>query len=168
MAFVATKPASNYTPPPAGMHIARCYRLIDLGVTDLAEAQALYDAHFDDGKGPQRRGAVTEMSVAEFKEWLKSEDSTKPLAYQEPPPKRKKSAIARDAAQEAPEIVQPSAFSEAETGKPFQADVFRYGQSQRQGHTFYSEFPDGTYSSQGELEKVPVSLRNPLVVNGLS
>ena len=31
MAFVATKPASNYTPPPAGMHIARCYRLIDLG-----------------------------------------------------------------------------------------------------------------------------------------
>lgn len=31
MAFVATKPQSNYTPPPAGMHIARCYRLIDLG-----------------------------------------------------------------------------------------------------------------------------------------
>lgn len=31
MAFVATKPASNYTPPPAGMHVARCYRLIDLG-----------------------------------------------------------------------------------------------------------------------------------------
>lgn len=31
MAFVATKPASNYTPPPEGMHIARCYRLIDLG-----------------------------------------------------------------------------------------------------------------------------------------
>lgn len=31
MAFVATKPESNYTPPPAGMHVARCYRLIDLG-----------------------------------------------------------------------------------------------------------------------------------------
>lgn len=31
MAFVATKPASNYSPPPAGMHVARCYRLIDLG-----------------------------------------------------------------------------------------------------------------------------------------
>lgn len=31
MAFVATKPQSNYTPPPAGMHIARCFRLIDLG-----------------------------------------------------------------------------------------------------------------------------------------
>lgn len=31
MGFTATKPASNFTPPPAGMHIARCYRLIDLG-----------------------------------------------------------------------------------------------------------------------------------------
>lgn len=31
MAFIATKPAGSYTPPPAGMHVARCYRLIDLG-----------------------------------------------------------------------------------------------------------------------------------------
>lgn len=31
MAFIATKPESNYTPPPEGMHVARCYRLIDLG-----------------------------------------------------------------------------------------------------------------------------------------
>lgn len=32
MALTATKPAGgNYTPPPAGMHIGRCYQLIDLG-----------------------------------------------------------------------------------------------------------------------------------------
>lgn len=32
MGFTATKPlGGNYSPPPAGMHIARCYRLIDLG-----------------------------------------------------------------------------------------------------------------------------------------
>lgn len=31
MAFTASKPESNYTPPSTGMHIARCYRLIDLG-----------------------------------------------------------------------------------------------------------------------------------------
>lgn len=31
MAFVATKPTSSYLPPPPGMHIARCYRLIDMG-----------------------------------------------------------------------------------------------------------------------------------------
>ncbi len=31
MAFIATKPPSTFAPPPAGNHIARCYRLIDLG-----------------------------------------------------------------------------------------------------------------------------------------
>lgn len=32
MAFTATKPTGgNYTPPPAGMHLARCFQLIDLG-----------------------------------------------------------------------------------------------------------------------------------------
>ncbi len=59
-----------------------------LGVGTLAQAQYLYDAHFDDGKGPQRRGAVTEMGIDEFKDWLKNEDNTKPLAYN-PAPKEK-------------------------------------------------------------------------------
>jgi hypothetical protein len=31
MGFTATKPESNYQAPPAGMYIARCYSLIDLG-----------------------------------------------------------------------------------------------------------------------------------------
>lgn len=31
MGFTATKPASSFAPPPVGMHVARCYRLIDLG-----------------------------------------------------------------------------------------------------------------------------------------
>ena len=31
MAFIATKPTSNFTPPPVGMHVARCFKLIDLG-----------------------------------------------------------------------------------------------------------------------------------------
>ena len=31
MGFIATQPESNYENPPSGMHIARCYRLIDLG-----------------------------------------------------------------------------------------------------------------------------------------
>jgi N12 class adenine-specific DNA methylase/adenine-specific DNA methylase len=50
-----------------------------LGVTTRAEAEKLYDAHFSDSKGPQRRAAVTEMSVDEFKGWLKDGDQTKPL-----------------------------------------------------------------------------------------
>lgn len=64
MAFVATKPQSNYTPPPAGMHIARCYRLIDLGTQPksfqgqskgearkiMASWELLGEDRMDDGK----------------------------------------------------------------------------------------------------------------------
>lgn len=31
MGFIATQPESSYENPPTGMHIARCYRLVDLG-----------------------------------------------------------------------------------------------------------------------------------------
>lgn len=65
MAFVATKPVSNYTPPPEGMHVARCYRLIDLGTQPksyqgkpttgearkiMASFELLGDERMDDGK----------------------------------------------------------------------------------------------------------------------
>ncbi len=64
MAFVATKPVSNYTPPPAGMHVARCYRLIDLGTQPksyqgkptgearkiMASWELLGEDRMDDGK----------------------------------------------------------------------------------------------------------------------
>ena len=62
MAFVATSP-SNYTPPPPGMHIARCYRLIDLGTqpktyraspsekpADQRIVELLGEDRMDDGK----------------------------------------------------------------------------------------------------------------------
>lgn len=64
MGFTATKPVSNYTPPPAGMHIARCYRLIDLGTQPksyqgkptgearkiMASFELLGEERMDDGK----------------------------------------------------------------------------------------------------------------------
>jgi len=64
MGFTATKPASNFTPPPAGMHVARCYRLIDLGTQPktyqgqpkgearkiMASFELLGDDRMDDGK----------------------------------------------------------------------------------------------------------------------
>lgn len=53
-----------------------------LGTDSLEEATALYDAGFSDGKGPQRRAAVTPMSVDDFKAWLQDGDTTKPLAQQ--------------------------------------------------------------------------------------
>jgi len=54
-----------------------------LGANTIEEAKALYDAHFDDKSGPSRRGAITTMPVSKFKEWLKTEDNTKPVTYRE-------------------------------------------------------------------------------------
>lgn len=51
-----------------------------LGAETQAEAEELYDAHFDDGKGPDRRGAITQMPVDGFKDWLKSEDTALPVS----------------------------------------------------------------------------------------
>lgn len=52
------------------------------------EAVAAYDAGFSDGRGPERRGAVTPMSIDEFKAWLKSGATKKPLSWTPaaPPP----------------------------------------------------------------------------------
>lgn len=64
MAFIATKSGGNYTPPPSGMHIARCYRLIDLGTQPKsyqgkptgearkisAAFELLIDERMDDGR----------------------------------------------------------------------------------------------------------------------
>lgn len=51
-----------------------------LGFGSRAEAEATYDAAFSDGKGPQRRAAVTEMAVQQAKDWLANGDTKKPVA----------------------------------------------------------------------------------------
>ena len=43
------------------------------GYESLDQAVAAYDSSFSDGSGPSRRGKVTEMTVPELKEWLKTE-----------------------------------------------------------------------------------------------
>lgn len=55
-----------------------------LGATSQAQAERIYDAHFSDGSGPRRRKAVTEMSMDQFKDWLKSSDAVKPAAARTP------------------------------------------------------------------------------------
>jgi hypothetical protein len=49
-----------------------------LGFASLKQATATYDAAFSDGKGPQRRGAITGTSVDEFKRWLADGDTSRP------------------------------------------------------------------------------------------
>jgi len=43
-----------------------------LGAASIDEAKRIYDAHFSDGSGPQRRASFSQMPLQEFKEGLKS------------------------------------------------------------------------------------------------
>lgn len=52
------------------------------GFPSRRHAVEAYDRGFSDGKGPQRRGAVTPMSVGRFKTWVREHDTTVPLAQQ--------------------------------------------------------------------------------------
>jgi hypothetical protein len=51
-----------------------------VGFRDADQARAAYVKGFSDGRGPQRMGAVTELSMDEFKLWLKNGDTRRPLA----------------------------------------------------------------------------------------
>jgi predicted RNA methylase len=53
-----------------------------LGAASREEAEALYDAHFSDGSGPARGGAVTELSLNQFKGWLRDGKQDEPLSGQ--------------------------------------------------------------------------------------
>ena len=46
----------------------------------IQEVERTYDAAFDDGRGPDRRQAITEMPMGEFKTWLEQGDNSKPAA----------------------------------------------------------------------------------------
>ena len=50
-----------------------------LGYPSEEAAKADYDAAFGDGRGSERRGAVTPMSVRAFRNWLENGDTTKPV-----------------------------------------------------------------------------------------
>lgn len=50
-----------------------------LGYRSKDEAVSDYYKGFSDGKGPQRCGPVTRLTIHEFKEWLKTHDTTKAM-----------------------------------------------------------------------------------------
>ena len=50
-----------------------------IGYLRLDEALADYDRAFDDGRGPDRRRAVTQMDVRAFREWIRTGDLRRPM-----------------------------------------------------------------------------------------
>lgn len=61
-----------------------------LGFPDIFSASDAYEKAFSDGSGTQRVGAFVPMDMDEFKTWLKSGDTSKPLQYE--PPEEPKAA----------------------------------------------------------------------------
>lgn len=56
-----------------------------IGFPSQAQAVVAYQAAFSDGKGPLRMGAVTKMTVQEFKDWLKKPGARKaPKSWKAP------------------------------------------------------------------------------------
>lgn len=58
------------------------------GFPDEAAARAAYEASFSDGRGAERIGAITPMSLDEMKGWLKNGNTQEPVAAHEPVPVR--------------------------------------------------------------------------------
>jgi GGDEF domain-containing protein len=82
------------------------------GAADLYEASSLYRGGFSDLKGDQRRGAITEMAVDQFKAWLKNGDTSKPLAFRPEKPAKtvvELSPMDRQAAQADAEDIRANA-----------------------------------------------------------
>src|SRR5579871_188170 len=55
-----------------------------LGYRTQEEAESAYKRGFSDGKGAARMGAVTEMSVGDFKNWLREGDTKNPVSESAP------------------------------------------------------------------------------------
>ncbi len=82
-----------------------------LGFSDIQQAMNAYNAAFSDGKGEQRTGGVTIMSMDEFKGWLNKRGATKkPLQYVKPE-------------QQKPTVEEISAVETPQTQEPVQAEV---------------------------------------------
>ena len=50
-----------------------------LGFKSIEDAKETYDAAFSDHKGPDRRRHLTTMSMTDYKDWLKSGDTSQPV-----------------------------------------------------------------------------------------
>ena len=55
-----------------------------IGYDTMEEVVEVYNQAFDDGRGPERLGDLTALTLDEFKQWARTEDTTKPVAEARP------------------------------------------------------------------------------------
>jgi hypothetical protein len=89
-----------------------------IGASSEAQALAVYDAHFSDGSGPLRRGAVTAMSASEFKAWAESPAAKKPAGENHGPIRQThEQGVTQRAAATAPDIAAGVVPAQSESGR---------------------------------------------------
>lgn len=64
-----------------------------IGYANVAAAVDAYQRAFSDGRATERAGNVAVMSVADFKEWLKKDDTTQPVGHTGPAEPTEPSAL---------------------------------------------------------------------------
>lgn len=64
-----------------------------IGFGNIIKARQTYFKGFSDGSGSTRMGSITPMANGEFKTWLKTGDTKKPVRYQPPAPKLDTSSL---------------------------------------------------------------------------
>lgn len=93
-----------------------------LGASSLQRAEAIYDAGFSDGTGPARRAQVAQMSMPEFKAWLKSGTTETHPASVAAPVVREQQAVAAGVLPQASEAPSGGLFANAEAAQKFASD----------------------------------------------
>lgn len=89
-----------------------------LGMDGRETAIAVYEASYSDGSGPARMGAITRMTVAELRAWLRDGNPRKPLAYKPAPATPEPSGVALDDVADAPDPLAAAVAPQDQVPQP--------------------------------------------------
>ena len=79
-----------------------------LAMPTAMEAKRTYFGGFSDGSGPQRMGAMTHMGMDQFKDWLKTSNTKKAVAYVKPKEAPNAIRTVPEGKQQAPAVERPA------------------------------------------------------------
>lgn len=92
-----------------------------IGYPDQQSAIDAYQRAFSDGNGGARVGAITSMTVDQFKKWLKSDQTGKPTAYKKPEEPKDEKLYFQTQTEEEKNIPTPDSYA---VDKPYEPQKF--------------------------------------------